>query len=28
MGVSYVRVHQVENIAVKKMMKRNVFDFE
>lgn len=28
MGVSYVRVHQIENVAMKKMKKRNVFDFE
>ena len=28
MGVTYVRVHQIENGAVKKMKKRNVFDFE
>ena len=28
MGVTYVRVHQIENGAVHKMKKRNVFDFE
>jgi len=28
MGVTYVRVHQIESAAVKKVKKRNLFDFD
>ena len=28
MGVTYVRVHQIEGAAMNKVKKRNLFDFE